>query len=151
MAYVCVTDNCWPWEGYRNPLGYGHYRYDGKNARAYRISYELFIGKIPEKMDIDHICRNPACVNPEHLEAVTHRENMRRGIGFAGVNARKENCSKGHPFTKENTYLEKGLKRHCRICRDLFWVKNREIYNKRSRDLYLAHKKENKHETTQGE
>ena len=68
-------------------------------------------------MQLDHLCRNTRCVNPEHLEAVTQRENILRGIGFAARQARQENCIHGHAFTPENTYVHKGH-RYCRACRN---------------------------------
>jgi hypothetical protein len=71
---------------------------------------------IPPDFDIDHLCRNRRCVNPEHLEAVTHRENMVRGDTFAARNAAKTHCSKGHPLSGENLVNQKRGDRVCRIC-----------------------------------
>lgn len=69
------ADGCWIWTASLN-RGYGQFRYDGKPRKAYRWSYEHFIGPIPEGMQVDHICRVPACVNPEHLRVCTNKQNM---------------------------------------------------------------------------
>jgi len=69
---------CWEWAGTRQPSGYGAIYVEGRILRTHRVSYELLVGPIPEGLHLDHLCRNKACFNPEHLEPVTHVENMRR-------------------------------------------------------------------------
>jgi hypothetical protein len=101
---------CWTWTACILQNGYGGVRLKGKLMRAHRVVYELLVGKIPDGLQLDHLCRNRKCVNPAHLEPVTQKENMRRGNGACAINARKTHCKSGHEFTKENT------RRRCRIC-----------------------------------
>ncbi len=115
---VMVVDSCWLWTAHRNNKGYGVFHPEW-NVRVYahRWSYEQAKGAIPEGLEIDHLCRTPACINPAHLEAVTHRENILRSNAPTAVNAVKTYCPKGHPFDEENTYLRPDRTgRNCRAC-----------------------------------
>jgi hypothetical protein len=107
-------DECWEWTS-KKWRGYGYWTLRGKNWRVHRYSYTIMVGPIPEGMTIDHLCRNRGCVNPAHLEVVTHRENTLRGTGPSAQNARKTHCKRGHEFTPENTLL-KGGGRKCAVC-----------------------------------
>jgi hypothetical protein len=109
------SDSCWVWNAGKDSGGYGNFWYRGTAVKAHRFSYELFVGKIPESLQIDHLCRVRSCVNPEHLEAVTKDENYRRGMGML-YHKNKTHCPRGHEYDEENTYLYKG-KRNCKTCR----------------------------------
>lgn len=115
VRHIAPQENgCWLWTAQIKRDGYGRLR-DGYRMRlAHRISYELFIGPVPEET-IDHLCRNRACVNPDHLESVTMRVNILRGFGIAMLHKRQTHCKNGHPFDGENTYMWHGY-RHCRAC-----------------------------------
>jgi len=108
---------CWQWTGCTVRLGYGRFSIAGVPMAAHRAAYQLFVGPIPKGLDIDHLCRNPGCVNPSHLEPVTRRENTLRGFGRPAVQARQVRCKRGHEFSAENTQAEKDGSRRCRECR----------------------------------
>jgi len=96
--------------------GYGTIYANGASRLAHRVAYELVVGPIPDGLHIDHLCRRPICVNPAHLEAVTQRENTRRGNGATARNGRKTHCPAGHEYTDGNTYLARTGRRTCRSC-----------------------------------
>jgi hypothetical protein len=108
---------CWVWHG-GTAKGYGVIRAHGRQQQAHRISYELFVGPIPEGLDIDHLCRNRPCVNPAHLEPVTRRENLFRGDTIPARNAAKTHCGRGHEYTPDNTVFARDGSRDCKTCRN---------------------------------
>lgn len=108
---------CWEWQATRTSAGYGHFHVSGRLVSSHRFAYELLVGPIPEGLELDHLCRNPACVNPAHLEPVTHSENILRGVGPVAENARKTHCPRGHPFTADDVTIRDGrVHRKCLIC-----------------------------------
>ena len=110
-------DGCWLWTGGLGTGGYGQFkRVQATTDRAHRFAYELLIGPIPPGMQLDHLCRNRRCVNPEHLEPVTGRENKLRGHTLNAANAAKTHCDYGHPFDEQNTYTTTRSSRCCRAC-----------------------------------
>ena len=112
---------CWEWAGGKVPEGYGRLALTGgRYVRAHRFAYEELVGPIPDGKVLDHLCRNPSCVNPDHLEPVTDYVNVvERGTGISAVNAQKTHCKNGHEFTPENTYIRPSTNgnRACRACR----------------------------------
>lgn len=111
---VTPTGFCWEWRGSLRD-GYGKINVAGSRggriATAHRVAYEMLIGPIPEGMQIDHLCRNRACVNPDHLEPVSAQENMARGAW-----ARRNKCRKGHLLTGDNVRIRPDGARACRAC-----------------------------------
>lgn len=104
---------CWEWA---SGSPYGQVQHLGKVMGAHRMSYWHFIGPIPDGLVIDHLCRNPRCVRPDHLDVVPPHINNLRGASPSALNARKTQCHAGHPFNETNT-LMKPNRRYCRICR----------------------------------
>lgn len=123
-----VGEGCWLWKGGSNGLGYGRFMPDGRRSGsrrlvyAHRFAYEQFVGPIPEGFELDHTCRDPRCVRPDHLEPVTHAENLRRGQAARETGL----CHNGHPWDEVGptglTNLAyqrargKYLARYCRRC-----------------------------------
>ena len=127
---------CWDWTGSFTRGGYGSFSYKGKTTRVHRFSYTHFIGEIPEVLDIDHLCRNRACVNPLHMETVTRKVNCRRGEcgKLTGLqNRQKSHCPQGHPYNKENTTWDKKGERTCKICRKVSKLRYRRGLGVKSR------------------
>jgi len=116
-AKVLKTPYCWLWTGAILRDGHGQLWSGTKAISAHRFSYELFKGPIAKGHQIDHLCCTPACVNPDHLEAVTPREHLMRGLTLAGINARKTECPKGHLLSGSNLYVQPDGRRSCRTCK----------------------------------
>jgi len=114
------VNGCWEWQGALDKRGYGRI-IDDTNWRdmAHRWSYKHFIGNIPSGLVIDHLCHNPKCVNPKHLEPVTYRQNtIERGVTNAShLNSKKTHCLRGHELTENNIYIGKGRYGNMRVCK----------------------------------
>ena len=107
---------CWEWLGHKTQGGYGVYPFEGRTHTAHRLSYRFAKGPIPTGLEIDHLCRNHGCVNPDHIEAVTHRVNMVRGNTFIAAKVGQTHCIHGHLFNEKNTYIKPNGTRMCRSC-----------------------------------
>lgn len=115
MAKVEIPDpdGCWLWVPKPNRDGYGQFLLNRRHRGAHCASYEHFIGPIPERLELDHLCRVRHCVRPDHLEPITHAENMRRCENPAAL---WTHCKSGHLFDEANTYISKKGNRSCRSC-----------------------------------
>lgn len=112
---VQFTESCWLWANVSSSTYAKFWLGDKRTVYAHRWAYEFCVGAIPEELTLDHLCRTPRCVRPDHLEAVSQQINTLRGISIVAKNAAKTHCVRGHPFTDSNTYrCDKG--RHCRRC-----------------------------------
>jgi HNH endonuclease len=111
------TGDCIVWTAGKNQDGYGLFRWGGGPTRgAHRISYEHWVGPIPAGLEIDHLCRLRSCVNPFHLEAVTHRENWWRGNQASALPSRTGHCKRNHEMTPANSAPNGGGRVICRTC-----------------------------------
>ena len=117
---VSITKSCWIWQASKH-LGYGRFRFNGTVVYAHRFCYKLFKGDIPNNLVLDHLCKNPSCINPEHLEVVTQKENSIRGeTGHYTLKIKKGYFDCGHEYSIENMYFIKSGRSKgrgvCKIC-----------------------------------
>jgi hypothetical protein len=114
---VIPTEGCWHWIGYLSSRGYGRAWFERKQVAAHRAALKLLRGvDVPSGMEVDHLCRNRSCVNPDHLEVVDRRTNILRGLGACAANSRKTHCPRGHALSPDN--LVPNLRyRACAVCK----------------------------------
>jgi len=126
---------CWNWTGAINEKGYGVFHYDSGTFKAHRFVYEYLVDKITEGLELDHLCRNKKCVNPEHLKPKPHIENVRAGINGSDDQwqRKKTHCKNGHKFTIKNTRI---TVRGIRVC-----IKCAVIHGKKSNERAKAKRK----------
>jgi hypothetical protein len=117
---VLAETDCWLWGEYVKPDGYAVFRIPrAEKVPAHRFAYESFRGPIPEGLTLDHLCRVRHCVNPWHLEPVTQRENILRGMGPPALNSRKTHCKRGHSLGSDGSvYINPKGERICRVCQN---------------------------------
>jgi hypothetical protein len=118
---IAEVDECWEWLGARNSKGYPCFAIERKSKLAHRVSYELLVGRIPDGLQLDHLCRNIICVRPSHLEPVTNAENMRRrSLAYL-------TCKRGHSMVAANVRVHKRANGHVsRECRECERERNRD-------------------------
>ncbi len=121
-------EGCWVWRGSKDRAGYGRISHARENALVHRLAYELLVGPIPDGLTLDHLCRNRACYNPEHLEPVTNKENVLRGVSPSAQHAKKTHCPRGHPYAGDNLYVARRGNRGCRTCQRARYL---ELYSKK--------------------
>jgi hypothetical protein len=113
---VVDPGGCWIWTGRLGRDGYGYVDAYDRQHTAHRYLYAQMIGPLPQELHLDHLCRVRCCVNPDHVEPVTPKENIRRGDGWAGRHARQTHCVHGHPLDGDNLFVRPDGERVCRTC-----------------------------------
>lgn len=129
---------CWIWEGGLDPDGYAIGWADGKSVRVHRYVYKQLKGPIPQGLMPDHLCRVRCCCNPDHLELVTNRVNLHRGVGVNPINSAKTHCPAGHEYTPDNTYVTSDGKRMCKTCHRETTRRNKSKRTEEAKARYAA-------------
>lgn len=125
---------CWMWIPPTSKR-YAQFKIDGKHHAAHRVSYRVLVGDVPAGLELDHLCRVRMCVNPAHLEPVTHHENLLRGNAPAAINKRKTHCQNGHEFAGDNLVHTVSRGRPSRLCRTCLQNRKRRGYPTKSNGM----------------
>jgi|GEM_PF-3165139 len=138
--------DCWFWTGgISKQTGYGNCtKIIGKKTTPHRIAYVLVKGPIADGLELNHECEVKRCVNPDHLEPMTHEHNMLFSDTLPGLNAKKTHCPKGHPYNQSNTYRQKNGGRVCKRCRYekiKAWTANKLANDPDYKEKYLSKKR----------
>jgi len=133
-----ADSGCWEWTASKFREGYGKFKMDGRSVGAHRWAYEHLRGPIPPELVCDHLCRNPGCVNPAHIELVTQKENILRGVGITAQNACKTTCKNGHPL------LAAGNRRKCPTCHTAWLEVHQEELTAYHQAWYSANREKRK-------
>lgn len=112
-AIRVLPNSCWQWQNSLATFGYGKFWIGNTQFMAHRFAWWVFRGAIPKGLQIDHLCRNRGCVNPDHMEPVTIKENVLRGVGTSAINKRKTHCKNGHAYDR----ISPSNRRYCSICK----------------------------------
>ena len=123
--YAKQEGDCIVWTRCCIPSGYGSITINYKRRSTHVVAWEIRYGPIPRGLQVDHLCRNRKCINTNHMELVTLKENVLRGVGITAVNARKTHCAHGHEFSFMNTSVDRHGYRHCRTCMNDWKRRNR--------------------------
>lgn len=117
-SHTEIVGDCWIWTATLTEKGYALGWFRGSMRRVHRVMFMLIRGALIDALELDHTCRNRACVNPFHLDQVSHRVNVARGATLAAANTAKTECLRGHPFDDANTYISPKGHRFCRTCKN---------------------------------
>lgn len=124
QARSVERDGCWEWTGSVGSKGYGLIRLGRVQTgtrstyRVHRVAYQILVTELPVGLELDHLCRNRRCWNPDHLDPVPHKENVLRGVSPSAFHAQATHCPRGHPYDEANTYIiPSSGGRACRICK----------------------------------
>lgn len=126
LEFIQITGFCWLWTGRLNDRGYGQVRVGKRNLRAHRAVYAYLVEEPPEDKVANHLCKVRNCVNPDHVEFVTQRENVMYSFSPASANARKTHCKRGHELLGYNLYVKPSGQRICRTCKNAEQTKARQ-------------------------